>query len=149
MIQLTANVSDALIELMRDDEPPIDGVEVGPWFSVRQILKYRRTLPELPFYFHGSNLIERVGLIPGTIPRIRAYLLTTGSSWLSMHITMWLPGMAWLMLQHGWRLPLPSPERATRRLIRQVKRLTRAINVPAIRTNETIHIQRTSGFLYT
>jgi len=135
VIQLTANLSDPLLELIRNEEVPVDAVEVGPWFSVRQIREYRQALPELPFHFHGGDLIERVGLIPGTIPRIAAYLHCTESPWVSMHITMWLPGMVWLMLRHGWRMPLPNPQRATRRLIRQVIRLARSIAAPVTLEN--------------
>jgi uncharacterized protein (UPF0276 family) len=134
-IQLTADLSDPLLELVRDAEVPIDGVEVGPWFSVRQIRRYREALPGLPFCFHGGDLIERVGLIPGAVSRIAAYQRCTGSPWVSMHITMWLPGMVWLMLRHGWRMPLPNVERATRRYIRQVERLARSIQVPVILEN--------------
>jgi len=135
MIQLTTNLSDPLLELLRDGKAPIDGVEVGPWFSVRQIHDYRQALPGVPFYFHGGDLIERVGLIPGAVSRIAAYLDSTASPWASMHITMWLPGMVWLMLQHGWRMPLPNAERATRRFIRQVKKLDHALRVPVTLEN--------------
>jgi uncharacterized protein (UPF0276 family) len=135
MTQLTTNLSDPLLELLGSGEVSIDGVEVGPWFSVRQIRDYRRALPEMPFYFHGGDLIERVGLIPGAVSRIAAYLESTGSPWASMHITMWLPGMVRLMLQRGWRMPLPKAERATRRFIRQVKRLGREIAVPVTLEN--------------
>lgn len=79
MIRLTANLSDPLLDLIPRGEAPVDGVEVGPWFSVRQTRDYRRALPELPFHFHGSDLIERVGLILGAISRIAAYLRATGS----------------------------------------------------------------------
>ena len=135
MIQLTTNLSEPLLELLRNGEVPIDGVEVGPWFSVRQIHEYRQALPGVPFYFHGGDLIERVGLIPGVVSRVAAYLDSTGSPWVSMHITMWLPGMVWLMLRHGWRMPLPKAERATRRFVRQVEKLTRAIRVPVTLEN--------------
>ena len=135
MIQLTTNLSDPLLELLRNSEVSIDGVEVGPWFSVRQIHDYRQALPGVPFYFHGGDLIERVGLIPGAVSRIAAYLDSTGSPWVSMHITMWLPGMVWLMLRRGWRMPLPNPKRATQRFIQQVTRLVRSIRVPVILEN--------------
>jgi uncharacterized protein (UPF0276 family) len=135
MIQLTTNLSAPRLELLRNNEAPIDGVEVGPWFSVRKIRDYRQALPELPFYFHGGDLIERVGFIPGAISKIRAYLRCTGSPWVSMHITMWLPGMVWLMLRHGWRMPLPNPKRATQRFIQQVTRLARSTRVPVILEN--------------
>jgi uncharacterized protein (UPF0276 family) len=135
MIQLTTNLSDPLLELIYNDEAPIDAVEVGPWFSVREIRNYRQALPGLPFYFHGGNLIERVGFVPGAISRIAAYLNCTESPWVSMHITMWLPGMVWLMLRHGWRMPLPNPKRAIQRFIQQVTRLARSIRVPVILEN--------------
>lgn len=135
MLELTTNLSDSLLELIKEDQVPIDGVEVGPWFSVRQIRAYRKVLPDLPFYFHGGDLIERVGLIPGTVSRISGYLAFTGSPWVSMHITMWLPGMVWLMLRTGRRMPLPNPQRATRRFIRRVQRLGRAISVPVTLEN--------------
>jgi hypothetical protein len=108
MIQLTTNLSDPLLELLRNGKVPVDGIEVGPWFSVQRIRDYRQALPGIPFYFHGGDLIEGVGLIPGAVSRIGAYLHCTASPWVSMHITMWLPGMVRLMLQHGWRMPLPK-----------------------------------------
>jgi uncharacterized protein (UPF0276 family) len=135
LIQLTTNLSEALLELLCNGEVSIDGVEVGPWFSVRQIHDYRQSLPEVPFYFHGADLIVKVGLIPGAVSRIAAYQDSTQSPWVSMHITMWLPGMMWLMLRRGWRMPLPNAERATRRFIRQVKRLGREIGVPVTLEN--------------
>ena len=135
MIQLTTNLSDPLLELLRHSAAPIDAVEVGPWFSVQQIRDYRHMLPDLPFYFHGSDLIDRVGVIPGAVSSIAAYLRCTGSPWVSMHITLWLPGMVSLMLRRGWRMPRPNPERAAQRFIRQVRRLARSIQVPVLLEN--------------
>ena len=135
VIQLTTDLSDPLLDLVRDDKAPIDAVEVGPWFSVQQIRDYRRMLPELAFFFHGGDLIEGVGLVPGAISRIAAYVHSTDSPWVSMHITMWLPGMVRLMLRRGWRMPLPNPERATRRFVQRVRRLARSIQVPVILEN--------------
>ena len=89
MIQLSTNLSDPLLELIRANEAPIDAVEVGPWFSLKQVRGYRNALPEIPFYFHGGSLIERVRRIPGTTSRIGAYLRCTESPWASIHITMW------------------------------------------------------------
>lgn len=135
MIKLTTNLSEPLLALVRDGEVLVDAVEVGSWFSARQIREYRRALPEMPFTFHGGDLIDRVGLIPGAVSRIRAYLDCTASPWASMHITMWPPGMVWVMLRHGWRMPLPNKDRATRRYIRQVRKLARAIPVPVTLEN--------------
>jgi uncharacterized protein (UPF0276 family) len=52
-----------------------------------------------------------------------------------VHVTLWLPGMVWLMLRYGWRMPLPDVERATRRFVWQVQRLQRSIPVPVILEN--------------
>jgi uncharacterized protein (UPF0276 family) len=135
VIQLTTNLSEPLLELLRDGEAAVDGVEVGPWFTLSQIRAYRAALPDLPFTFHGGDLIERVGWVPGAISRVAAYLRCTGSPWVSVHITMWPPGFVWLMLKHGWRMPLPNPARATRRFVRQVTRLARAASVPVLLEN--------------
>ena len=135
MIQLTTDLSDPLLELIRRDKALVDGVEVGPWFSVKQIRRYRQMLPQLPFYFHGGDLIEQTGVIPGVTTRTTTYLRCTGSPWISMHVTMWLPGMVWLMLRQGWRMPLPDPDRATRRFVRRVKKLARAIRMPVLLEN--------------
>ena len=103
MIQLTTNLSEPLLQLIHDDEAPIDAVEVGEWFTPQQIRDYRRMLPTLPFHFHGGNLISRVGLIPGTLSRIAAYVRFTESPWISMHITMWLPGMEYIREREALR----------------------------------------------
>jgi len=135
LIQLTTNLSDPLLELIRSREAPVDGVEVGPWLSARQIRQYRQALPELPFTFHGADLIERVGIVPRTSAKLTTYVRCAGSPWISMHISMWWPGMVWLMLRRGWRMPLPDPERAARRFVRRVRNLARVIEVPVILEN--------------
>ena len=142
MIKLATNISDPLLALFGEGEVLVDGVEVGSWFSTGQIREYRRALPGLPFTFHGGDLIDRVGWIPGTVSRIRAYLACTASPWASMHITMWPPGMVGFMLRHGRRMlphgghmPAPNRDRATRRFIRQVRKLARAIDVPVLLEN--------------
>ncbi len=134
-MRLTTDLSDPLLELIRDNAAPIDAVEVGPWFSVQQIRDYRHRLPGLPFHFHGGDLIDRVGVIPGAVSRIAAYLRCTGSPWVSMHITLWLPGMVWLMLRRGWRMPRPNPERAAQRFIQQVRKLADCVQVPVLLEN--------------
>jgi sugar phosphate isomerase/epimerase len=135
MIQLSTDLSDPLLELIDRGEAPIDAVEVGPWFSVRRVRAYRQALYPLPFTFHGGDLIERVGWVPGILHRIQAYQRWCGGPWVSMHSTMWLPGQVWLMLRWGWRMPRPNPDRASERLIWQVKRLAGAVGVPVILEN--------------
>jgi uncharacterized protein (UPF0276 family) len=135
VIKLTTNLSDPLLELMQSNDAPIDAVEVGPWLNIRQIRIFRKKLPGLPFYFHGGDLINQVGLFPGAISKIIDYQRCTESPWVSIHLTMWLPGMVWLMVRHGFRFPIPDPEKSARRFIRNVKRLASAIHVPVLLEN--------------
>ncbi len=136
MTLLTADLSDSLLALIHAHAALVDGVEVGPWCSARQIRAYRSSLPRLPFYFHGGDLIQEVSFLPGAASRIAAYLRATETPWLSVHMLMWLPGMVWLMRRWGWRVPLPDPERATRSFIRRVGSLARAVKVPLLLEND-------------
>jgi hypothetical protein len=135
MVQLTTNISNPLLELIRMDRAPIDGVEVGPWLTIREVRKYRSLLPQMSFFFHGGDLVDRVGVLPGAVSHLAAYLRCTESPWLSLHITMWLPGLIRLRRRFGWRIPPPDPERATRRFIRRIARLSTALQVPILLEN--------------
>lgn len=135
MIQLSANLCDPLLQLIRAGEAPIDAVEVGPWFRLRKIVEYRKMLPQMPFYFHGANLISRVGIIPGALAEIAAYVKQTVSPWVSMHMTFWLPGMVYLMHRFHVQMPPPDPARAAQRFIAQVDRLAHALPVPVLLEN--------------
>jgi uncharacterized protein (UPF0276 family) len=135
VIKLTTNLSDPLLDLLQSNEAPVDAIEVGPWLSLRQIRIFRKRLPGLPFYFHGGDLINQVGLFPGAISRIIDYQLCTDSPWVSMHLTMWLPGMVRLMFRYGFRFPIPDPEKSARRFIRNVKRLASAVHGPILLEN--------------
>ncbi len=136
MTLLTADLSDSLLALLPAYAALVDGVEVGPWCSLRQIREYRSLLPRMAFYFHGGDLIQEIGFLPGAASRITAYLRATGSPWLSVHMMMWPPGMVWLMRRWGWRVPLPDPERATRSFIGRVRSLVRALDVPLLLEND-------------
>ena len=135
MIQLTTNLSDALIELIRADQAPIDAIEVGTWFSVKQVRQYRRQLPGWEFHFHAGTMIVKVGLIPGTIRQLKKYLLCTSSPWASVHFSLLPPVRLWLALRFGWYLPPPGLDRATRRSVRRIAKLAAAIDTPVILEN--------------
>jgi len=107
MIRLAANHSTALLEIIKNDSLPLDLIEVGPWFSLAQIQGFRRQLPQYNFIFHGSNQVARLGLVPGTTRRLRAYLECTNSPWASVHINLLPPGVFWLYRRWGWLPPLP------------------------------------------
>ena len=131
---LIADLSDALLERMTLDAFIVEGVEVGPWFSVEQISANRQKLPDLPFIFHGTDLIVEVGENSGVEDRIKKYLTCTDSPWMSVHLSVWEKGMQ-ERLMHGERLPLPDPEQALDRLLRRLEILVNLVPVPVLVEN--------------
>ena len=131
---LSADLSDALLALMQKDEHLVDAVEVGPWFTVQQIRNYRQSLPDMPFYFHSSDLIEGVGITSEWVPKFDDYLASTGSPWASVHLSVWQPGDVGKM-KAGQRVPLPDPESGAGRIIGKVNLLASAIHVPVLIEN--------------
>ena len=131
---LATNNSEALLGLMAVDGSIVDAVEVGPWNTIEQISAYRRRIPDLPFIFHGTNLIVEVGEELGVEERIQAYLACTGSPWVSVHLSVWEAGN-FERLMSGERLPLPDPEQALARLLRKLERLVKLVPVPVLVEN--------------
>jgi uncharacterized protein (UPF0276 family) len=131
---LIADLSDPLLELMALDDSIIDGVEVGPWFSIEQISAYRQKLPDLPFIFHGTDLIVEVGENSGVEDRIKKYLACTDSPWISVHLVVWETGVQ-ERLRNGERLPLPDPEQALAQLVRRLEILVNLVPVPVLVEN--------------
>lgn len=135
MMKLSANLSQALIELIQNDLVALDAVEVGPWYSIKQIQQFQARLPEWAFYFHPGNVIMQASLIPGTTQQLKRYLQYTQSPWASCHISLLMPGYIRLALQFGWYLPSPNITKASQRFIRQVAKLKSKIDVPIILEN--------------
>ncbi len=135
MIHLTTDLSPVLLSLLPQHPGIIDGVEVGPWYSPEQVRDYRQQLPDLTFYFHGADLVQNIGLRPGTVAEIRQYLAATGSPWISLHLSAWIPRWLRGFLSRGWPLPPPNPSLDARRLIWQIRWLARAIDVPILLEN--------------
>ena len=131
---LITDLSDALLDLMAVDDSIVDGVEVGPWLSIEQISVYRQNLPDLPFIFHGTNMITEIGENSGVEERIKKYLACTASPWVSVHLSVWEVGMLERLMQ-GERLPLPNPEQALARLLWRVDTLVNLVPVPVLVEN--------------
>jgi hypothetical protein len=140
--RLTASYSQALQNLVRAGQrlpingaPLVDGMEVGPWFTVEQIARYRRQLPGCPFHFHAGSLAGRVRAWPPTLGRVPRYLACTENAWLSMHVEL-LPWPLYLLGSRlGIHLPPPDAERAARRLVRTVEKVRSAVGLPVILEN--------------
>jgi len=135
MIILSTNYGDALVELIRAGEAPIQAIEIGPWMSVEQLRLAQQALPGWTWQFHPANLISGVGWLPGTLNRLKDWLDCTQSRWASFHATFLPPGYARATLKWGWRLPALRPDRAVSMLCRQVERASRFLNLPVILEN--------------
>jgi uncharacterized protein (UPF0276 family) len=131
---LVAVLSEALLSLITEDNSIVDGVEVGPWYSSGQISAARRKLPDLPFFFHGANLIAEMGENLGVENRIKEYLACSGSPWVSVHLMVWEAGEV-ERIMHWERLPLPDPEEALARLSGRLKALNSLVPVPVLVEN--------------
>lgn len=59
MTTLTATYSKALSSFIQDAQPPIDGIEVGPWYSPEDIQRIQDQLEEWTFQFHAGSIITR------------------------------------------------------------------------------------------
>jgi uncharacterized protein (UPF0276 family) len=134
-MQLTTNLSGPLIELLRRQAAPIDGIEVGPWINPRKIMEHRKRLPGIPFYFHGGDYVNGLAVVPGTLQRIKDYLEITGSPWLSLHITFLFPGMQYIFRKRNWKFPSINTDRATRGFVQKIQKFTRCVNVPILLEN--------------
>jgi len=135
MIQLSANHCEALIELIHSGGAPVDMIEIGPWMALKQVPITLQQLPGWKFQFHPGSLIAGVGLLPGTVHKIKAYMDATQSLWASFHATLLPPGYEWLAQKKGWYLPFPNPKRAAQRLAHQVEQVKKVLSVPVILEN--------------
>ena len=133
-ILLSTDLSDALLCLLGEDKNIIDAVEVGPWFTPQQVCAYRKSLPDMPFHFHATDLIENVDSPSTGIHQIAEYLACTQSPWVSIHISVWQPGEIKGM-KTGQRVPLPAMEQGRQRFIEKVICLASSIQVPVLIEN--------------
>jgi uncharacterized protein (UPF0276 family) len=131
MTQLSANLSNALVDLIQTDGSLIDAIEVGPWYSTRQICRFQTQLPGWQFYFHAGSVV----MAPWGARRLKAYLRATTGPWTSCHLSLLRPGHIWLALRWGWYLPPPNVPRAVDRYVRRVAALARAVDLPILLEN--------------
>lgn len=136
MPKLTVSYSKVLLNLIRSRANlPIDGIEVGPWFTPREIEEYESELPGWPFHFHASNLISHLRYRPGTRRRLQQYLSCTTNEWLSVHIEL-LPLPVYLFSARlGIHLPPPDADRALRKYLQALEKVKEEITIPIILEN--------------
>jgi len=135
MIQLTANYSEALAELIRSGDVPIDGIEVGPWFTPEKIKSLQKEFPEWQFQFHASSFITRYQYRRGALNRLHEYLACTQSQWVSLHIELLPVHVYVLSSRFGLYLAPPKIERAKSKFMRLLSDVRDGMEIPAILEN--------------
>ena len=137
MIQLTANYSEALAKLICLKDAPIDGIEVGPWFTPGKIKSLQQELPELKFQYHASSFMTRYQYQRGALNRLHAYLTCTQSQWVSLHLEL-LPAQVYaLSSRFGLHLPPPKIERARDKFIHLLSDVIESVEILVILENLT------------
>lgn len=135
VVALTVDLSAALIDLLLKEPGIVDGVEVGPWYLPDEIAWYRKSNPELEFFFHGADLGHPVRVHPRALSRIQEYMEASGSRWVSLHLSAWLPRWMRKLLVNGWPLPPPAPALDALRLAWQARQIAGALERPVLLEN--------------
>lgn len=135
MTLLTADYSDSLVELIRKGEAPIDGIEVGAWFSPGQVVQFQQELPGWSFQYHAGSLVSQMQYRKDTLQRLAEFFACTQSAWLSIHIEL-LPYHTYVLSSRfNWHLRPPRPERAVKQLLERLEAVRAASPAPLILEN--------------
>jgi uncharacterized protein (UPF0276 family) len=135
MPQLTTNYSESLAKLLRSNDAPIDGIEVGPWFTPAKIKHLQQEFSDLQFQFHAGSFITRYQYWPGALSRLFKYLACTQSQWVSLHIEL-LPVLVYVLSSRlGLHLTPPKMEQATSSFIHLLLKVKEAVELPLILEN--------------
>lgn len=135
MTTLTVTYSKALFSLIQDAQPPIAGIEVGPWYSPEEIQRIQDQLGEWTFQFHAGSIITRWRMWPSARRELRRYLAVAHGEWISIHLEM-LPWHVYVLsARWGIHLDPPPADRAIDRFVRTLDRFHRAVQLPILIEN--------------
>ena len=137
MIHLSVNYSNALTNLIQNNNAHVDAVEVVQKLSPSKIKQARHSLPDIPFHFHAG----RLGLQPATRPMLRHYLqLCPQSPFISLHLALLPPLLLTLAFHNHIYLPVSDPDHLLKPFVRRIKRLKTQADRPVILENmPTLH----------
>jgi len=132
---LTTNYSAALVELIRANEAPVDGIEVGPWFKPQKIGQLQQEFPTRRFYFHAGGLLWRYRSMNEALARLREYLSLFQDPWVSLHIELLPLHVYRLSSRLGLNLPPPKAENAINKILEHLSQVKAALDIPIILEN--------------
>lgn len=135
MTSLTVNYSPGLLDLLQTGEAPVQGIEFTPWQSPQKIAGLRGQLPGLAFHFHHGNLLAQLKWDAGAVERLRAFLACTDTPWVSAHLSMLPPGVAWLAHRIGIYLREPDPGLSFDWMVDEAGRLGEISGLPVLLEN--------------
>lgn len=135
MTALTATYSEPLGQLIQTGDPPIDGIEIGPWYSLDDVKRIQSQFGDWPFQFHAGSVITRWQLWPGARRKLDRYLAAAHGNWISVHLEL-LPWHVYLLSAHlGIHLDPPSTERAVHHFLGVFDRFSNSVELPILLEN--------------
>lgn len=135
MTSLTATYSESLGELIRSGDPPIDGIEIGPWYSVQDIERIQQQFSEWSFQFHAGSVITRWQVWPGARRKLNRYLDVAHGKWISVHLEL-MPWYVYLLSAHlGLHLDPPPADKAVDQFIASFERFSNSVDLPILLEN--------------
>lgn len=135
MTSLTATYSEALGELIQSSDPPIDGIEIGPWYSVDEIQQIQHQFSSWPFQFHAGSVLTRWRLWPGAKKQLNRYLDVAQGKWISVHLEL-LPWHVYLLSAHlGIHLDPPPPSQVRDHFLKRFNRFSNSVDLPILLEN--------------
>lgn len=133
-IELASSMCPALVELIHEDDAPIDRIEIGPWFTVDAIRDLHHQLPDWKFHLHDGDLHNRWGSLEPVIEQMRAQHAVTDSPFVSLHITLMFRGMVRIR-KYGVPFPRLPVTTMTRRLLNRIEQVRQGLDKPVILEN--------------
>lgn len=135
MISLTATYSESLGELIQSGDPPIHGIEIGPWYSVKEIERIQKKFREWDFQFHAGSVITRWQLWPGSRKKLDRYLNVAHGNWISVHLEL-LPWHVYILSAHlGLHLNPPPVEKAVEHFLESFGQFADSVSLPILLEN--------------
>lgn len=135
MPRLTTNYSESLAKLIRSNNAPIDGMEVGPWLPPERIRHIQQETPDWPIQFHAGSFITGYRYWYGALGQLTKYHDCTQSEWVSLYIELLSIWVFLISSRIGVNLPPPNIEQEKIRFIRILSKLKTAIKMPILLEN--------------
>lgn len=131
-IQISMNLSHALVDLVQKGVVPLDAIEVVDKVPVERIRQAQAQLPGFPFHLHAG----RAGLEWFLQKKLARHLeVCPQTPVISVHLVPLPFAITWLAMKAKVYLPQPPTQMLVRNYIKKVKRLKASQSLPVILEN--------------